>query len=125
MDDNFSAPSSVTGIQWDDLKGALLLFKPTEYVTGIKTQFGDANAMRADVTVLDGDLAGTFHDDTLVFPKLLSSQLKPKVGGMVLGRLGQGDKKPGQSPPWKLTEAVEADKVIARAHIAKTTEAPF
>jgi len=44
---------------------------------------------------------------------------------MVLGRLGQGEAKKGQSAPWMLSEATEADKVIGRNYIAKNSEAPF
>lgn len=123
--DEFGAPSNATGIQWNDLKGSLLLFKVHAVESGIKTVHGDAQAVRADVIVLDGDQADTVYADTLVFPKVLISQVKPRVGGMVLGRLGQGQAKPGQSKPWVLSEATEADKGVARAHIAKSSAAPF
>ena len=123
--DDFSAPSTATGISWADLKGSLLLFRVHALESGIKTVHGEAQAVRADVVVLDGVQADETYIDTLVFPKVLISQVKPKIGGMVLGRLGQGKAKTGQSAPWTLSEATEADKVIARAHIAKSTETPF
>lgn len=123
--DEFAAPSTATGITWVDLKGDLLIVKPYSLEVGIKTVHGLSDAMRADVIVLDGDDAGTAYLDTLIFPKVLTSQVKSSIGGMVLGRLGQGAKKPGQSPPWMLSEATEDDKTIARAYIAATSEAPF
>jgi len=126
--DPFGAPASATGIDWKDLKGALVLVKPFENVADIKTVHGPSNAVRADVIVLDGKGsvdAETVYSDTLIFPKVLQSQVKGSIGGMVLGRLGQGTAKPGQSAPWMLSEAVPADKEIGLAYLAKSTEAPF
>lgn len=124
-DDDFGAPASATGVTWADLKGSLILFKVKGFEPAIKTVHGDSPAVAADVVVLDGEQEGTEYLDTLVFPKVLQSQIKPRMGGMVLGRLGQGEKKPGQSAPWMLSEATEADKATARAYVAKNTEAPF
>ncbi|GAA0627430.1 hypothetical protein HPO96_37050 [Kribbella sandramycini] len=128
--DAFSDPSTATGIQWKDLHGALVLVKVHAIETGINTVHGASDAVRADVIVLDGKADGDIAEgdefiDTLVFPKVLQSQLKSKVGGMVLGRVSQGNKKPGQSAPWTLTPANEADKAKGRDYLAKNTEAPF
>lgn len=124
----FNDPSTATGIDWKDLHGSLLLFKVHSQEVGIKTVHGDSNAIRADVIVLDGDKEGEVYTDTLVFPKVLQSQLKPSINAasnMVLGRLGQGHKKPGQSPPWTLAAAEEKDKVVGKDYIAKSAEPPF
>ena len=123
--DQFGQPSDSTGIAWADLKGTLLLVKVHEAGIEMDTQFGKSSAVRADVIVLDGDDAGTEYNDTLIFPKVLQSQVKSKVGGMVLGRLGQGEAKKGQSAPWKLAPNTEADAKVAREYLAKTTDAPF
>lgn len=123
--DEFAAPASSTGIKWEDLKGSLLLFDVHSVETGIKTTFGETDAVRADVTVLDGDAAGDTYNDTLVFPKVLQSQLRPNVEKKVLGRLGQGTAKPGQSAPWMLNDATDTDKATARAHLAKNATPPF
>lgn len=125
MSDAFAAPSSASGITWAGLKGSLLLFKVHGIENGIKTVHGEAQAARADVIVLDGADADTVYTDTLVFPKVLISQVKPSVGSMVLGRLGQGKAKPGQSAPWTLAEATEADKVLAREYLSRTAPTPF
>lgn len=115
---SFSDPSTATGIEWKALNGALLLFKVHSHEHDIKTVHGNSSAIRANVTVLDGDASGTEYVDTLVFPKVLQSNLKGAVGGkLVLGRLGQGQKKPGQSPPWILTTASAADKTTAQAYL--------
>lgn len=123
--DEFAAPASSTGIKWEDLKGALLLFEVHSVETGIKTAFGETDAVRADVAVLDGTQAGQTYNDTLVFPKVLLSQVRPSVGKKVLGRLGQGSAKPGQSAPWMLQDATEDDKAVARAYVAKNATPPF
>ena len=121
----FTDPSTATGIDWKELHGSLLLFKVHGQEVGIKTVHGDSNAVRADVIVLDGDKEGEEFLDTLVFPKVLQSQLKPRIGEMVLGRLGQGHKKPGQSPPWTLSVATDAEKATGKAYLEKTSETPF
>jgi hypothetical protein len=125
MSDDFAAPSTASGIKWADLKGSLLLIKVHGIEPAIKTVHGDTAAVRADVIVLDGSEAGTAYNDTLIFPKVLQSQVKGNVGGMVLGRLGQGVAKPGQSAPWTIDAATEADKGVAREHLAKSNPAPF
>ncbi|MBM9432365.1 hypothetical protein [Flaviflexus equikiangi] len=102
-------PSPSDGITWADVNGALLIIRPTSIEAGIQTSFGAADAVRADVWVVDGPSAGEFHDDTLVFPKLLQSQLKSRINQVVLGRLTQGQGKPGQSAPWLLAEPTAQD----------------
>lgn len=124
----FAKPSSSTGIEWADLKGALLIVKPLEYVASMKTVHGENPAVRADVIVIDdkGSVdAGTEYLDTLIFPKVLQSQVKASIGGMVLGRLGQGVAKPAQSKPWLLAEATEADLKVGNDYIAANTKLPF
>jgi len=102
-------PSPSDGITWADVNGALLIIRPTAIEAGIQTSYGAADAVRADVWVVDGPSAGEIHDDTLVFPKLLQSQLKSRINQVVLGRLTQGQGKPGQSAPWLLAEPTAQD----------------
>ena len=121
----FASPAAPgDGITWTDLNGCLLLIDVLSIETGIKTSFGDADAVRANVAVLDGMQAGTEYADTLVFPKVLQGQLKSRVGQKVLGRLGQGAQKPGQSPPWMLFEATEADQQLGLTWLQRTVTAP-
>lgn len=116
----FASPASATGIEWATLNGALLIIEVVEVVKDIQTTFGVTDAVRATVTPVDGESAGSPYQDTLVFPRALKSQLAPNVGKTVLGRLGQGTAKPGQSPPWILSEATEADQQTAGAFVAQT-----
>ena len=125
MSDDFSSPGTAVGIQWEDYKGALLLFTVKGVETEIPTRYGDSDAVRVAINVLDGANEGDGFADTLVFPKVLQAQLRGSVGGRVLGRLSQGEKKSGQNAPWKLEDPTEADKTLARAWIAKNDKPPF
>lgn len=104
-----------------DLLGSLLLVRPTEHVTGMTTSIGDAEAIRADVTILDGDRAGETVPDMLFFQIALRRDLSRILEGpsaYLLGRLGMGAKKPGKSAPFIFESPSEADKDIARQHLA-------
>jgi hypothetical protein len=104
----FARPATATGINYNDLAGCLLLAEPSEVVRDVNTSLGIKDAVRADLHVLDGPNPRSILD-TLIFPNLLRTQLAPRVGERVLGRLGQGVAKPGQNAPWVLTEASEED----------------
>ena len=128
MTNDYATPSTATGIDLKEHNGNLLLIKVNEAVTGIQTSYGASDAIRCDVVVLDGPSKGTTYDDTLLFPKVLQGQLRPNVGKRVLGRLGQGVAKPGQSAPWTLAAPTPDDITVAQkydAYIAsKSTVAP-
>lgn len=118
----FSKPASASGIKWEDLKGSLLIVEPSSVEVGIPTQFGESDAVKATVSVLDGDDAGTVYVDTLIFPKILQTSVKGSIGGMVLGRLGHGVAKPKQSPPWVLEDFTADDAKVAEKFIADRGE---
>lgn len=125
---DFEAPGSGGDrINWDDVKGTLLLFTVTSVETGIETAYGEADAVKADVAAIDGDHAGTRWDGALVFPRVLQSQLSGKVGKMVLGRLTQGEAKKGQSPPWRLDDPTDDDRAAGKKYLASLADAeePF
>jgi hypothetical protein len=125
MTSPFAAPAAPgAGIDLKTLNGALLLFTVHEQVQGIATVHGPSDAIRCDVAVLDGGSAGDEYTDTLIFPKVLQGQLRPSVGGKVLGRLGQGVAKPGQSAPWVLSAATPADTQIGMAYVSRQLAAP-
>jgi hypothetical protein len=119
---NFAAPAASSGIQWDTLKGALLIVEPVEVVHDLATTYGTANAVRATVSVIDGPNAGEVYEDTLVFPKVLQSQLSSRLGQKVLGRLVQGVAKGNQSPPWKLETGNDLDVNTATQWLASRTQ---
>lgn len=137
MTDQFADPATPSsGMDLNEYSGSLLLFQVLgvePHVPTVHTKPGEQSpAVRANVTALDGPAAGRLYEDTLIFPKILQSQLKSRVGQMVLGRLGRGVAKPGQSAPWMLNPATEQDKAIANAHMrqaaaprVQSAEAPF
>ena len=102
----------------DDLQGALLLFDVREQMDEIQTSFGPATPIRADISVLDGARKGDQFRDALVFPRKLQGQLRGSVGAKVLGRLGKGTAKAGQSPPWELTAASAEDKQVGERYLS-------
>lgn len=128
---NFADPAEGGGdkLPYDDLNGSLLLVTVKSVEEGIQTTFGVKDAIKADIAVLDGDHKAERYEDTLIFPKVLVGALRSNVGRMVLGRLGQGNAKPGQKPPWILAAGTDADKATATKYldyVAKTSDdAPF
>jgi len=115
---DFNDPATPTGIDYEQLNGSLLLFTVHSVEEGVNTSFGLKNPVRADVAVLDGEHKGEVFADTLVFPLVLIGQLRGNVGSMVLGRLGQGNAKPGQKPPWRLTAATDAERAVGQKYLA-------
>lgn len=115
----FDKPASATGIKWEDHKGRLLLIEPSALETGVPTSLGDKDAVRATVTIIDHPDGAEEYNDTLIFPKVLISQTRSMVGKKVLGRLGQGQAKPGQNAPWRLDDYTDADAKAAGDYITK------
>lgn len=117
--DPFAAPAKGGDrLPLDELLGSLLLFTVHSVERDIQTTHGTSDAIRCDVAALDGDHKADTWDDTLVFPRVLQGQLRPNVGGMVLGRLTQGAKQPGKNPPWMLDDPTDADREIGRKYLA-------
>lgn len=119
MSSPFASPTPPgAGIDLKQLNGSLLLINVHAVEHGINTVHGASDAIRCDVAVLDGANKGEEYADTLLFPKVLQSQLRGHVGGKVIGRLSTGTAKPGQSAPWVLAEATAADIEVGKAYIA-------
>ena len=122
----FATPAPATGgVDLKELLGALLIIEPLSVEEGIQTSYGPTSAVRADIHVVDGAQAGEKHEDALVFPKILQSQLKSRLGQKVLGRLGQGVAKPGQSAPWVIQEPTEADVTAGTEYLNRQQSSQF
>lgn len=129
MTNPYAAPAApgATGdrLELSEMNGALLLIDVREFKPSMATQHGPADAVSANVAVLDGDHKGQEFNDVLLFPKVIVGQLKGALGTKVLARLGQGEKKPGKNPAWILTAATEADAQVAQKYEAyKAKQAP-
>lgn len=98
----FAAPSEGGGgIHAADLNGHLLICYPLSVEKDIPTTYGAKDAIRINVADLT---TGEFHGDALWFGGYLIGGLKNSIGTPVLAVMGQGEAKPGQSPPWKLLD---------------------
>jgi hypothetical protein len=110
-----------------DVEGHVLVVEPLEYVASITTAFGEKDAIRA--TVHDITTQSTAHD-VLWFPGGLIGALKGRVGQRVLGVMGKGQAKAGQSAPWVLIDAsgneaaVKAATAYLTGQVAATITAP-
>lgn len=128
MTDPFDDPITATPLPYTELLGSLLVFHVLSYEEHIPTSYTEPGkrspAVRASVTVIDGPHGGETFPEVLVFPKMLQAQLRPRVGRMILGRLGQGEAKKGQNAPWVLTAASAADKQKAMAATAAEPASP-
>lgn len=108
----FTSPSQVAGFTPADHLGHLLIIQVTEYVPTVQTSLGEKDAISATIHDVDtGDTA----EDALIFPKVLVSSLRNRVGQTVLATLTQGQAKPGQSAPWTLTDATGDPAAVAKA----------
>jgi hypothetical protein len=118
--DLFDDPASASALDLTELNGRLLLIEPLRVETGVKTTLGEKDVTVVNLHELDGPSSGEVHEEAFVWPRVLQAQLRPKVGTgrYVLGRLGQGIAKPGQNAPWKLADATDADKELARKYLA-------
>jgi hypothetical protein len=117
-DDIVGAAPPSGGVTWEDHNGKLLIIEPLAHETGIQTVHGERDAVRANLYVLTGPETADEYEDTLIFPKVLQGQTRREVGKKVVGRLGQGAKKPGQNAPWMILEATPDDLAKARHYLA-------
>lgn len=117
MSNPFANPATPSGIQWDDHNGRLLLIEPKDVEKDVATSFGEKDAVRADVTVIDAPDEPEVYGDALIFPGVLISQTRSLIGQKVLGRLSQGVAKSGQKPPWRLDEATDDDVKIGSKYL--------
>lgn len=119
----FQQPSQGDQVKIPELLGALVLIYVRELRTGITTPYGEKEAIACDLHVLDGPKAGEISDNALIFQGALIGALRGATGGdPVLGRIGQGTAKNGQSPPYILLPFTDADAAVATAWIQAQTQ---
>jgi len=103
--------------------GHLLLFFPSAFRADVPTQNGTADCV--DTKIVDLDTGETLND-AKVWGKAMVPQLKGEVpDGMVLGRLGQGQGKAGNNPPWILHPHTEQDVAVAERYLAANPRNQF
>lgn len=102
MSIQFSAPTQGQSLKPIDIEGHLLVVEPAEFTPNVPTAFGDSDAIRCAVhDITDSET----YDDVLWFSTVLVNSLKARIGQKVLGVMGKGVAKPGQSAPWVLVDA--------------------
>jgi hypothetical protein len=116
----FAAPASGGNVlKPADIEGHLLVVEPEGYRENMPTSMGESDAIQ--VTVHD-ITAGSTHHDILWFSRVLVGSLKSRIGQKVLGVMGKGDAKPGQTAPWVLIDA-SGDAASVQAATAYLTSA--
>ena len=132
-DENMFKDPSAGGdrIVYNDLEGALLLFTVKGQEDGIETIVRPGRPDRADVAVARRAPRARRTTTPSSSPSCSSASSARAMGEMVIGRLGKGNAKPGQSPPWTLAAATDADKAVGERYLAYAAqqeveeEAPF
>lgn len=109
----FAPLGNSEGVDLKTLNGSLLVLDVLGYETGINTTFGEKDAVRVNIGVVDGPRGGEQVADSLLFGGNLIGRLKGLVGQKTCGRLAQGQPKPGQQPPWMLLDPTDADIAAA------------
>lgn len=112
-------------VEWSDYLGKLLIFWPLSQETVKTEDYGDKDAIRANMVDMDGDGGPEEITDVLVFPLVLQGRLKKNLntGRPIVGRLGQGKAKLNsrgeekQKPPWELLPANDADRVAVTKYL--------
>lgn len=110
----FDAPSVGNGnsVRPADVEGHVIVCQPIEYVGSMSTSFGETDAIRLTVHDISEKES---HDDVLWFSAALVGSLKRDIGKMVLGKMGKGDAKAGQSAPWVIIDLTSNEKAVAAA----------
>lgn len=112
MSFQFAAPTQGQSLKPADVEGHLLVVEPAEFTAAVPTTFGESDAIRCTVhDVTDA----TTYEDILWFSTVLVTSLKSRIGQKVLGVMGKGVAKPGQSAPWVLVDASGEQSAVTAA----------
>ena len=99
----------------DDVNQAILV-RPTEYIPSMKTTQGVSDAVRADWIVLTGPNQGQVRNGSLIFQKVLKSELRAILGTpkpLMVAVLGMGEARNGNNAPYLFAPADDATKALA------------
>jgi len=117
----FNQPRAASGgaaFEWDQYIGVLVLIEPKGIEHGIETKNGPADAIAGDVTFVDPNGGPQEYLDALIFPKVVFSQCKDQIGGMVLGRVGPYTSKAGRNTV-QISEFTPQDAQIAGQYLTQ------
>ena len=115
--DPFASPTGGgDGSRIGDDVGQAILIRPTEYIPGMNTRQGVTDAVRADWIVLTGPNQGQVRNGSLIFQKVLKSELTRIMGTpkpMMVAVLGMGEARNGNNAPYLFAPADDATKALA------------
>lgn len=120
----FAAPAAAGDLLGPgEILNHLLLIAPTEYRTGIVTKYNKPDNPTSDAIVVDVAVltqtnaqgAIPVYHDVLWFNVGLRLTLKKQMGQLILARMGQGEAKGGQDPPYQLIDATTDAQAVAFA----------
>ena len=108
----FSAPAAGSVLKPAEIEGHLLVVEPNEYIESMSTQMGTSDAVRCTVHDIT---TKTTHEEVLWFSTVLVGALRSRIGAKVLGVMGKGVAKPGQTAPWVLNDASTVPEAVKAA----------
>ena len=109
----FASPNTGgAGVKPADIEGHLLVIEPQEVIIEMQTSMGAADAVRCTVHDLTDQETSS---DVLFFSRALVSSLRNRIGQRVLGTMGKGTAKPGQSAPWIIEDATSDPAAVKQA----------
>jgi hypothetical protein len=125
MTDPFQRPSN-DFFAAKDFHGKLVLLENIGQPYTAKTDFGDSDAIDADVTVIDADGGVKVFTKSRVFgAALVGTMSRALPGKPLLGRIAQGLAKSGQSAPWLLADYTDADAQLAGQYLTQRASGTF
>lgn len=115
----FGKPSEIADtVKPAEVDGHLLVVRPRTFHPSVTTRYGEGVAI--DVDVLDVDTGEAFYGCRW-FSKVLAATMRDHIGELLLGAMGRGIARGGQSAPWVLTD--QTGNAIAVSRAAKAMEA--
>jgi hypothetical protein len=104
--------SDVQNVRPADVEGHLLVVEPLEFRQGMQTSMGESDAVLCRVHDITEQ---TTHDDVMWFSRVLVGRLSKRIGQRVVGVMGKGEAKPGQTAPWVIVDASSEPKAVKAA----------
>jgi hypothetical protein len=117
----FASPAAGSVLKPASVEGHLLVVEPEEYIERMTTQMGESDAVRCTVHDIT---EGQTHESVLWFSTILVGSLRTRVGQKVLGVMGKGVAKPGQTAPWILVDAIGQTAALEAARNYMATRTP-
>jgi hypothetical protein len=104
--------SDVQNVRPADVEGHLLVVEPLEFRQGMQTSMGESDAVLCRVHDITEQ---TTHDDVMWFSRVLVGRLSKRIGQRVVGVMGKGEAKVGQTAPWIIVDASSEPKAVKAA----------